>query len=466
MKPKKNLTSGRYRGSVLLISMIFVIIFSALAVSIASLSDSNIQIYSSQQKINSALVSAQSGLEILRYYLSSTTISGADPAESRLQTVASTLQSRLETAGIINIIPSYNSATKVITIPDVTISSQSNQTFNAVINYGDNFDILQVTVTGNSQEITRKIKMACEFSTFGSNVFNFGIASKGPLRMQGNVDVEGLNEIIEAEVYIESENYNEALSMEGKSEIAGDVSIVNPIANVSVGESSSIGGESGQDGIDNHVKIGVDPIDFPEPDPTAFEQYVESALDPETDTTTNLILENIRIPANTNPHFSGNVIINGIMYIEAPNIVKFTGNVNITGIIVAEGDLESPSIANQLIFGGNVSSQSVSQLPAEERFNGIKQETGTFLLAPGFHASFGGDFDTLNGVIAASGIAFYGNAGGTINGSVVNYGDTPMTLNGNTGLVFNRSGIDENPAGFIPNKVIKFLPGTYSEPLL
>ena len=258
-------------------------------------------------------------------------------------------------------------------------------------------------------------------------------------------------------------NNNNALSLKGNSTIAGDVSIFNPLANPSVSNSSSIGGESGQDAIDNHVTIGVTSTDFPIPEPAAFEHYIINTFDPATDTTTDMTLENIRIPADTNPLFSGHVTIKGIVFIETPNIVTFTGNTDIIGIVIGEGDLDYPSIDNQLIFRGNVDSSSVSQLDAT--FGNIRQETGTFLLAPGFDASFGGSFNTINGVIAASGVEFFGNAGGTINGSIINYGEDPMTLDGSVDLVFNRSDITKNPAGFENFMVLEFQPETYSEPV-
>jgi hypothetical protein len=118
---------------------------------------------------------------------------------------------------------------------------------------------------------------------------------------------------------------------------------------------------------------------------------------------------------------------------------------------------------NQLTFLGNVSSLPVTDLPAESQFDGVRDETGTFVMAPGFSASFGGNFDTMNGAIAANGINFFGNAGGTIAGSVVNYADTPITLSGNTDLFFSRSGITEIPAGFEPEIVLHYDSSSYSE---
>ena len=121
---------------------------------------------------------------------------------------------------------------------------------------------------------------------------------------------------------------------------------------------------------------------------------------------------------------------------------------------------------NQINITGNVSSRSVSNLPDLPQFADIRTQTGTFILAPGFSASFGGNFDTISGAIAANGIEFFGNAGGTINGSVINYSDEEMTLTGNADLYFNRSGTAEIPAGFIPEIILTYVPSSYTEPVL
>ena len=84
------------------------------------------------------------------------------------------------------------------------------------------------------------------------------MASKGPLSLAGNVELEGVNVSVESNVYIESENSILALSITDNSHIAGDVSIANSIANVYLqGANAGIGGETDQDAIDNHVSFGV-----------------------------------------------------------------------------------------------------------------------------------------------------------------------------------------------------------------
>ena len=136
---------------------------------------------------------------------------------------------------------------------------------------------------------------------------------------------------------------------------------------------------------------------------------------------------------------------------------------NITGIIVTDGDPTDNSGTSQLSFTGNVIGYPMSQLPQEPQFEGLHEKTGTFILAPGFHLGFGGSFSMLSGAIAGNGIELWGNAGGTINGSIINYSSTPMMLSGNADLFFNRSGLDEVPAGFVPRIVMVYDPSSYVE---
>ena len=68
----RRLTRSKQRGVVLVVAMIFLIIFSALAVSITTLAGTNVQIASNQHKVNSAFLAAQSGLECGKYIVANT----------------------------------------------------------------------------------------------------------------------------------------------------------------------------------------------------------------------------------------------------------------------------------------------------------------------------------------------------------------------------------------------------------
>ena len=463
MAPSSNSTLPKNRGTVLIISMIFVVIFSALAVSMATMSGTNIQIARNQHKADCARMCAESGFDVVRYWLNRVSISGTTADDLKFSQIAASLQDELTSENITNLITSCDGS--VITIPSVTLDSPGQKSFNGTITQLDN-ETLQIDITGVYGSITRTIRANYYLGERAHNVFDFGVATKGPLSLSGNIELEGVNVSVEASVYIESENSNLALSIIGNSQIAGDVSIVNPIASVDLqGGQAGIGGETGQEAIDNHVSFGVPPSEFPEPDPGQFESYV-TPLDPNMDTSSDATLENIRIPANTNPTFSGQVTLKGIIYIETPNVVVFTGGVDITGIIVGDGDIQDNSGTNQIIFLGNVDSHPVTELPEEAQFDGLHDQTGTFVMAPGFRVSFGGSFSALCGAIAGNGVEFFGNAGGAINGSVINYSDVDMLLSGNSDLYFNRSGLTEVPAGFVPEIVVEYNPSSYSEVMM
>jgi hypothetical protein len=197
----------------------------------------------------------------------------------------------------------------------------------------------------------------------------------------------------------------------------------------------------------DHVFVGAPGLGFPYPDASYFEQYVgPTTITSETDLSTLTILENARIAAGTNPTFTADVQFNGVLYIEQPNVVNFAGNADIKGIIVGDGDLTDNSGTNQIVFNGTISSHSVAGLP--ESFGDLRYETGTFLMAPGFAVSMGGNFGILRGCIAANGIEFYGNAGGIIIGSILNYSEEPMVLGGNSDISILFPSVIETPPGF------------------
>jgi hypothetical protein len=430
------------KGAVLLISMIFLAILSVWAVSIHSMTSTNVQVAENQRKADTSRGCAESGLDVIRYWLSQVTMPGTTSASAKFGNLGSFMENDLTA----NIAANYNGS-NLITVSPVTLDSTIAKSFAAeILPLGPN--TIQVDATGAYGPISRTVRVNYDFGPRVSPLFDYGVATKGPLELSGNIEMGGANIELDGSVYIESANDPNALSIIGNSAIAGDVYITNPNAVVNLqGGQASIGGETGQAAIDNHVNIGVDPTPFPIPNPGYFLPYVQNTYDP------NNVLseyENVVIPAGTNPIF-GAVTLKGVVFIEIPNVVTWT---------------------NEIRFLGTVTSYPVTDLPYEPQFEHpgadrtLHDETGTFLMAPGFRASFGGNFNTLNGAIAANGINFFGDAGGTIDGSVINYSDTPMELSGNNDLFFNRSGTTEVPAGFEVEIVLYYDSSSYSEVVL
>ncbi len=461
MRPLEKCAPRNNRGTVMIVSMILLIVISSLAISIAAMSGTNVQLAENLHSANRVRACSESGFDVVRYWLSRVTIPGYAGTEQRLSSIANSLQEKLATESITNIPVSFDGSS--IIIPSVILNSVDGSGFSAVITLTDS-ETVCVDVTGYSGQMTREISGSYNFNVIGHSVFDYGVATKGPLSLSGNVELDGVNVSVESSVFIESESSNLALSIVGNSQIAGNVKIVNSTASVYIhGGHAGIGGETGQAAVDNHVSFGVPATDFPVPEPAMFEQYATTVIDGNTDTSSDTVFENVRIQANVNPVFSGHTTLKGIVYIEAPNVVQFSGGADITGIIIGDGDITDNSGDNRLIFTGNVESHLISELPDEPQFTDLRDLSGTFIMAPGFGLSFGGNFNALCGVIAGNGINFSGNAGGVINGTIINYSDEEMTLSGNSDLSFNHSGITESPAGFVPEYTMTYNPDSYME---
>ena len=307
-----NLTRSKNRGAVLIISMIFVVIFSALAVSMATMSGINVQIAENHRKADSARACAESGFDVIRFWLNRVSISGTTAEYLRFSQIAGSLQDELTSESITNVTTSYSSS--AISIPSVTLDSANARSFFAAITPLGT-DALQIDVTGVYSSTTKTIRAKYNLSERANNVFDFGVATKGPLTTKGNITIAGVNIAVESNAYIESLNNFLALTMIGNSHIAGTVKIVNPLAMTNIGANSGVGGYTGADAMEQ-IEIGAPAVEFPEMVPAVFYSYATNVLTPSVNLKKDVTLTNIRIPAGMNPKFSGQAAFNGIVLIE------------------------------------------------------------------------------------------------------------------------------------------------------
>jgi Tfp pilus assembly protein PilX len=461
MAPVKKTIHQKREGAILIIAMIFVVIFSALAVSMATISGTNTQIASNQQKVDCALGSAESGLDVERYWLHTVTFPANTPENKYFSTIMNTLEANMDANSITNIV-----LKKALgTISPVTLDSTTGQAFSGTMAISNtNPYILEVTATGGntSTSITRTIKVDFDIEPFEWPIFNYGLATKGPINYTGNPTTNVASEAWEADIYVESSSSGTALSVVGNTQFMGDIMIGNPAANVSFGADVIIDGDHNQDAIDNHVQIGVDPVAFPEPDTAHFTTYATGdVINSTTDLNayTNTLI-NCTIAAGTNPVFPKSVIIDGILLIESPNIVTFTQNVALNGIIVGQGDPTADPAPDRIDILGNFAS---GPYPAGAEYDAIRSEDGSSIVAPGFAMSFQGNFSTLEGVVAVSGVVFTGNVNAQIKGTIINYSEQPLVIEGNASMTFDRAASTKVPAGFDTLRVLNYDPSSYNE---
>jgi hypothetical protein len=454
MAPVKKSARLNSRGAVLIISMIFVLIFSALAVSMATLSGTNVQLASNQHKVDCAFASTESGQEAMRYWLSDVEIPSSTPLSDYFGAIVSTVQYDLDANNISNITVLNDGS-----ILPVALHSASGQNFEGEILIDANdLNILQVYTTGGSGQITRTIRVHYDIEPYEYPIFDFGLATKGPVHFLGNPTVTGINSNSEADIFIDSQSTNLALLVTGNTNFDGDISIGNTTGNADFWGDVKIGGDTGQTAIDDHVTIGVETPEFPLPDTQRFLQYATGdVIKSSTDLTGGKTLTNATIKAGTDPNFLGNIIIEGILYIEQPNIVIFSRNVDSRGMIVAEGDV-SDAGTNSISFLGNFATNPV---PAGVQFDEIRQEEGSSI--PAFSVTFAGNFSALSGVMAVSGVHFTGNVNAIVEGTIINYSENPTVIEGNATLNFDRSNNIKVPAGFDTHRILTYNPASYEE---
>jgi len=453
------------RGSALILSMFFVMIFAAIAIAFSQMATTSIETAQNQQKGGKALTGALSGLEFVRYWINGISVPGDVLNSNRLSYIATKLDDKFTTAGASGIERSWDGS--VLRIGRVNMDSAGSQGFSAAMRQliEDGNDVIQADITGQSDTASRTIRVIYRFEKRGHSAFDFGIATKGPLSMLGSVSVTGASALVDASVYIESLDVAEALYMKGNALISGDVSIANESGYAKLEGSPSIGGLKGE-GAQSNVHKGVPVADFPTPVTAPYESYCTTTITSDAQAKSSNTWSNVKIAANSNPTFNAQTTINGIMFIETPNVVTFGGGVTVRGMIVGDGQFtNSQAPADQkLIFQGNVTSYPINTLPDTSQYADVRNETGTFVVAPGFAVEFHGDFASgLNGTIAANGVLMTGNAGGEILGSIINYSDHLMSLAGSTDLFFNRSGTDQSPAGFMPTMLVVYDPQSYEE---
>ncbi|NQT01562.1 MAG: hypothetical protein HQ580_06040 [Planctomycetes bacterium] len=453
---KKKAAQQDRRGAVLIISMIFVLIFSALAVSMATMSGTNAQLASNQHKVGCAIASTESGLEAMRFWLNRVEFPSSTSPSNYFGTIVSNLQSDLAANSITNVAV-YNDGT----IPPVPLDSASGQNFEGeILIDANNANIMQLSAIGGGNNITRTIRVQYDIQAYEYPIFDFGLATKGPVHFLGNPTVTGVNSNSEADIFIESNNNNLAMLVTGNTNFDGDISVANTIANVALMGAVQIAGDIGQTALDNHVTIGAESPQFPVPDTQHFQQYATgTVIDSSTDLSNSMTLTNATIAAGTDPNFLGNITIEGILYIEQPNVVTFEENVALNGMIVADGDVNNPG-TNSISFLGNFAANTY---PSGVQFDAIRQETGSSIVAPGFSASFSGNFAALGGVMAVSGAHFSGNVNAVIEGTILNYSDNPTVIEGNSRLNFDRSDNITVPAGFDTHRILKYNPASYEE---
>jgi hypothetical protein len=246
-----------------------------------------------------------------------------------------------------------------------------------------------------------------------------------------------------------------AFTMSGGA-IGGDVGVMDlDYANISGG--TVHGTSSVVTMVANGYLSETSAPEFPVINTTVFEQYATN-----TYTSGKTTLSNMVIPPNTNPDFTGNVTVQGIVYVKSPNKISFKGNTTLAGFIVFEN--EGDSSQNQINMSGNF---SVANLPAGSEYDALRAINGVSIVAPTTAVTMTGSADSVFGGNVIVGT--FNNAGSADilfdNGSLIAMKDsgTAVTFNGKT-VRWKNTGKNNQPnAGVTYSNHFEPSGGTYLE---
>lgn len=444
------------RGLVSILAILFLAIFAALGVAFVSTTSLNVAQASNARQANDARLAAESGLSFMSYNLPQCGVSGALRGQALLNSTATKLAATLNgTANLAGATVSYNNTT--ITVPSINLGG--GKSFSAQITLPA-ADTLQVQVigqaspgTGSGTTMQRSIKM--NFHPTWDQALGFGMCSKGPVQMGMNNTFVGLTNASDGSIYSAASGIAVAC---GSGHISGSVSVSDPNATVSLASVQ----------VDGSINYHAPQVTMPVIDRTGYKALATNTMNMSSPPSGTY--NNIRIPANTNPTFGNNVTLQGMIYIEAPNVVTFGNSVTVTGLIVADDPpVGSPDSANAIKFNNSsnnaVAFNDVTQLPDNFPNKAALQiYKDAEILAPGFSMTFKNNFGSVGGMMALKSLTLQNNETSTVYGSLLIYGPAGVDFKNNDGVTI-QLGQSSPPPGFAgygkPPLVAD--PGTYVE---
>jgi hypothetical protein len=450
-----------------MLAMLYLMLFATLALGFYGATNVAVQVSTNETHGRRAMLAAESGMEFMRYTLGNVDIPHFTPADQLWSTLCTQVKQQLDGTRNVNGATLPDPSGESMTIP--TVHLPSGGTFTATLLHNGEKVTAKIVATAPDGSVGRTIQMDFSRATRASNIFDFGVASKSKISMSGNAKITGAAGDLGRGSVLSDTTAAVPLSMTGKPSISGDFSYTNPSGAPTFGNGTVAGFSPTAPEFADHVHGGVTAPEFPVIDSSSFATYVPSATapaGPQVITTSNppgSSFTNIRIKAGANPKFSGGSILRGVVYIETPNQITFSGGVTIQGVIVVQNNPTGDPTTNTIKFSGNVTHQGVETLPDAAPFAGLPKLTGSFLLAPTFGVTMTGNSNQVGGTIVTSSLDISGTAGANVKGTVINLSDTSVNLTGTSDIVVSSTGTTNYPAGVTFGTHFAPLPDTYQE---
>lgn len=360
----------RRRGFSAVIAMLFLVLFGTLAPGVYATASMSAAVSESDRRAIVASTAAESGMDFARYQLSRVRIPPGTPTSGAIDALYEDLQAQL--VGSANLAGRGISRDgNVIRIPDsgyINLDPAGVARFRLTItDWAGEIVVKSEGAYGtadSSTPVARAISMDFTRTQRSGSIFDFAVASKGQIFVEKG-HVTGATGVDPAIATMMSALGVGTSVQVSNGVIGGELTLLDT-ASISVTGGTVAGSSIPSVILSDHVNVVSEPPEFPLFDPLMYRHYATNIW-----VNNAKVQSNIRIPAGTGTPskpvvFNANDTVQGILYIESPNNVRFNGNFKLQGFIVME---TSSSTTDSLDFRGNVTHTPV---PAGTQFDALR----------------------------------------------------------------------------------------------
>jgi hypothetical protein len=456
-RPVRTVSASRRRGVASLLAMLYLVVFAALALGFYAQTNMSVQTSNNERRMKEALMAAETGLQFIRYQLSRLTLNPLLSDSQVFEEVQMQLAGKLDgtpnlDGGTVGIIDYSNNTFEIPAQANKYIKVNSAGPWFRVRLQQQGRDIVVTTIgkSGNTLATSSGGRAGIEvrFRTkeWPNKVFTYGMAS--PNTVTFNVAKQAItgNQASILSTYTAGSpvtigNISSLATL--PTLLAGNISLMPGAPNPTyVGTYYSVNGLTTPAAINAGINRMTEAPEWPIPDVSIYTKYATTKY-----TGGSGVFDNIYLDAATTPTvtFDQNSTIRGVLYVKKGVKLSFSGAVNLQCVIVGEpaGTIATP---NLITFSGiGVAKQPLSSLPNLPQFEGLRDLTGTFIIAPRWEVQFAGNFVSAAGSIMADKITFNGNSPATITGTLVNLGNYPLTITGSSSLTLSAPAEEKHP---------------------
>jgi hypothetical protein len=482
MTMRRNNFHPRRRGATAVLAMLYLVLFSTMAVGFYAATTTSMQVSNNDERITRSFTATESGMDFMRFHLARVNLPSnpatPDPTGELWQDVNARLNNTGNFTGL-----SIGRSGNVISIPAeangwVKLDSAGNNLFRATITDWPAQGKCVTTVYGKSgNTITRAVSMDFTRIPRDASAFDNALYASGEIIMEdGGIlamdpTQNGIAKIMSAQD--PTVHPGPAVVMTGGT-IGGTITVMDGAPAVITG--GTVNGETNVTAINNpdngHVQTANDAPTAPIVDTTVYAALATNVYSDGGAKTQ----KNVRIPRNSGTaatpfKITGNKTLQGIIYIETPNVIDIQGSVDLQGFIVFEKST-SPTVTDRLLFTGNVTPAPV---PSTAEFAPLRVASGVSILAPTADVKFDGNGGTQNK--HDTGTSFKGNMivhtfemAGSVdliidNGSIITLKEGPgsATFRGKNVKFLSTGGNNLPAQGVIFGRAFRPEPTTYEE---